>query len=337
MAWTLSQLAEHIGATVQGDADISVSEIATLAGAGNGQISFLSNSKYRTQLANTQASAVIVSADDAEYCPTAALICEDPYVGFARIAQLLDTTPAAAHAVHPSAIIDDSVSLGDNVAIGANAVVEAGVSLGDNVQIGPGCVIGRNVTVGANTKIWANVTLYHEVVIGDDCLIQAGAVIGADGFGYANDKGNWVKIPQLGSVIIGNNVEIGASTTIDRGAIDDTQIGDGVILDNQIQIAHNVVIGAHTAIAGCTVVAGSVRIGSHCTIGGMVAINGHLEICDKAFITGMSMVIKDIKEPGAYSSGMPAVTNREWRKNAVAMRNLDSFNQRLKALEKQLK
>ena len=337
MAFTLEYLARQIGGTVKGDADLVIESIGTLAGAGNGQISFLSNSKYRSQLATTQASAVIVSAEDAEFCPVNALICANPYVGFAKIAQLLDDTPNVSEDIAATAVIHPSVTLGRNVRIGHNAVIEAGAVLGDDVQIGAGCFVGKHAYIGEGTKLWANVTIYHKVQMGKHCLVQSGTVIGSDGFGYANEGGQWIKIPQLGRVIIGDNVEIGASTTIDRGAIEDTIIGNGVILDNQIQIAHNVVIGDYTAIAGCSVIAGSTKVGRHCTFGGLVAINGHLEICDNVFLTGMTMVIKDIKEPGAYSSGMPAVTNREWRKNAVAMRNLDSFNQRLKAVEKQLK
>ena len=220
--------------------------------------------------------------------------------------------------------------MGKNVSIGPHAVIESGVKLADNVQIGP----GKDAIVGANTKLWANVTLYHRVVLGQDCLIQSATVIGADGFGYANDKGRWVKIPQLGTVVLGDRVEVGASSTIDRGALDDTIISNGVIIDNQCQIAHNVVIGENTAIAGCTVVAGSTTIGRHCTVGGLVGINGHMEICDNVHITGMSMVTKSINKPGVYSSGMPATENREWRKNGVALRNLSTLNQRVKALEK---
>ena len=335
---SLKDIAAAIGAELHlaegDDPSILISSIATLAKAGNGQISFLANSKYRSQLENTRAQVVILSSADLSHCKVSALVMDSPYVGFAKVAQLLDTTPAAAHDISSHATIASDVRLGANVKIGPNAVIESGVLLGDNVQIGAGCFVGQGSNIGANTKLWANVTVYHNVSLGQDCLVHAATVIGADGFGYANDKGKWIKIPQLGRVLIGDRVEIGASSTIDRGALDDTVIHDGVIIDNQCQIAHNVIIGENTAIAGCTVVAGSVTIGRNCTIGGMVAINGHIEICDGAYITGMSMITKAISQPGVYSSGMPAQPNREWRKNMVALKNIDTLNQRVKNLEK---
>ncbi|GGD56814.1 UDP-3-O-(3-hydroxymyristoyl)glucosamine N-acyltransferase [Lacimicrobium alkaliphilum] len=332
--YSLSQLAEYLGAEVQGDGDVTIHAVSTLARAGKGQISFLSNSKYRSQLRDTRADAVIVQAEDVAFCPVNALVMNNPYVGFARLAQLMDTTPAAADSVSPHAVIAVDAELGQNVVIGANAVIDSGVKLGDRVQIGAGCVIGKNVTIGADTKLWANVTLYHDVQIGSNCLIQSAAVIGADGFGYANDNGHWVKIPQLGRVIIGDRVEIGASTTIDRGALDDTRIADGVIIDNQCQIAHNVMIGENTAIAGCTVVGGSTHIGRNCTIGGLSAITGHINIADNVHFTGMSMVTKGVSQAGAYSSGLPSQPSRDWRKAVVNVRNLDRLGQRVKELEK---
>lgn len=337
-AKTLKEIATAIGAELhlaEGDSeDTLISSIATLAKAGDGQISFLANSKYRNKLASSSAQAIIIHGDDVGHCKSSALVMPNPYVGFAKVAQLLDTTPAAAHDISSHAVIASDVQLGTDVKIGPHVVIESGVTLGQGVQIGPGCFIGKNVRIGDHTKLWANVSIYHEVIIGKNCLVQAATVIGADGFGYANDRGQWVKIPQLGKVIIGDRVEIGASTTIDRGALDDTEIHDGVIIDNQCQIAHNVIVGQNTAIAGCTVVAGSTIIGKNVTIGGLVAINGHIEICDGTFITGMSMITKSISESGVYSSGMPAQANREWRKNAVALKNIDSLNQRIRALEK---
>jgi UDP-3-O-[3-hydroxymyristoyl] glucosamine N-acyltransferase len=335
---SLQELATHIGAELNlkgtDTPETLINSLASLAGAGNGQISFLSNSKYRSQLADTAAQAVILQPDDLPHCKRSALVMQNPYVGFAIAAQFLDTTPPAAHDISSHAHIADDVELGHNVKIGANTVIEAGVKLGDNVEIGPGCFIGQGAEIGANCKLWANVTVYHRVVMGEDCLIQASTVLGSDGFGYANDKGKWIKIPQLGSVIIGDRVEIGASTTIDRGALDNTVIGDGVIIDNQCQIAHNVVIGENTAMAACSVIAGSSVLGSNCSIAGLVGINGHIEICDNVHFTGMSMVTKSISEPGVYSSGMPAIANREWRKNAITLRNISTLNQRVKTLEK---
>lgn len=332
--YSLAQLAEHVGAELIGDPNIRIASIATLSKASSGQISFLSNSKYRSQLADTNASAVILHPKEQEHCPSAALVMPNPYAGFALIAQLLDDTPRSSSDISPSATVASSVVMGQDVTIGAGAVIEDGVRLGEGVQIGAGCFIGKNTKIGHGTKLWANVTLYHNCDIGAQCLIQSGTVIGADGFGYAPDNGKWLKIPQLGRVVIGDNTEIGANTCIDRGALDDTIIGKGVILDNLIQIAHNAVIGDYTCIAGCSVVAGSANVGKHCVIGGFVAINGHTEIADKVSITGYSMVTKDIREPGVYSSGLPATTNKQWRKNMAALKNLDSLRSRVKALEK---
>jgi UDP-3-O-[3-hydroxymyristoyl] glucosamine N-acyltransferase len=263
---------------------------------------------------------------------------DNPYMGYALLANLLDSTPQTASGIHSTATIADTAILGENVSIGANAVIEHGVSLADNVSIGAGCFIGQNVKIGLSTALWANCTVYHQVEIGHDCLIQANTVIGSDGFGYAPVKGQyqWHKIPQLGSVIIGNRVEIGASTTIDRGALDNTHIKDGVILDNQIQIAHNVIIGENTAMAACSVIAGSSIIGKNCTIAGLVGINGHINVADNCVFTGMAMVTKDISTPGVYSSGMPAAPNKDWNKTNARVKRLDSLTKRVIELEKLL-
>ncbi|MGS2721972.1 UDP-3-O-(3-hydroxymyristoyl)glucosamine N-acyltransferase [Paraglaciecola aestuariivivens] len=335
---SLGQLAQNIGAELhlaKGDTqETPISGLSTLVKANQGQLSFLSNPKYSGQLQNTQAQAVILHPNELAHCPCSALVMANPYVGFAKAAQILDSTPAMASELSPLASIGQNVQLGNNVKIAAHAVIEDNVVLGDNVQIGPGCFVGKSARLGANTKLWANVSIYHNVVLGDNCLVQANTVIGSDGFGYANDQGKWLKIPQLGSVIIGNNVEIGASTTIDRGALDNTVLADGVIIDNQCQIAHNVEIGENTAMAACSVIAGSTVIGKNCSIAGLVGINGHITVCDNVVFTGMTMVTKNISEPGVYSSGMPASTNKEWRKNMVTLRNITSLNQRVKILEK---
>lgn len=261
---------------------------------------------------------------------------KNPYLTYARMAQILDTTPQPAQKIAPSAVIDATAKLGNNVSIGANAVIESGVELGDNVIIGAGCFVGKNSKIGAGSRLWANVTIYHEIQIGQNCLIQSGTVVGADGFGYANDRGNWVKIPQIGRVIIGDRVEIGACTTIDRGALDDTVIGNGVIIDNQCQIAHNVVIGDNTAVAGGVIMAGSLKIGRYCMIGGASVINGHMEICDKVTVTGMGMVMRPITEPCVYSSGIPLQPNKVWRKTAALVMNIDDMSKRLKSLERKV-
>lgn len=338
-SYTLHKIADHIGASIVNSRNIEldsirISQVATLNNAKRNQISFLANAKYARQLETTQASAVIIHPDAIDKCQTIALVMDNPYVGYALTAQLLDSTPKSADSIHVSAVIDESVSLGESVSIGANSVIESGAVIGDHVTIGAGCFIGKNVTILEHTQLWSNVSVYHEVEIGAYCLIHANTVIGADGFGYAKYEGKWVKIPQLGRVIIGNRVEIGASTTIDRGALEDTQIHDGVILDNQVQIAHNAIIGENTAIAGCTVIAGSTTIGKNCTIGGMSAVSGHLTIADNTYFTGMAMVTKSIKKPGVYSSGMPAQDNREWHKCNARIKKLDVMSKRLTALEK---
>ncbi len=335
-AYTLEQLAQLLSAELHGSGAETISAVATLENASQGQISFLSNSKYRKFLQQTKASVVLIQQSELEFCPVAALVVPDPYVAFAKVAQLLDNTPRAATGVAPSAQVDPTAQLGTDVAIGPNVVVSAGAVIGDGVQLGAGTFIGEGAQIGAGCKVWPNVTVYHRVQIGADCIIHSGAVIGADGFGFANQRGNWLKIPQVGTVIIGARTEIGASTTIDRGALEDTVIGTNCIIDNQVQIAHNVQIGDHTAIAGCTVVAGSTKIGKYCVIGGACAINGHMEICDGVHITGMSMIIKSITEKGVYSSGMPAATNLEWRKNSARYRQLDQMYQRLRELEQQV-
>jgi UDP-3-O-[3-hydroxymyristoyl] glucosamine N-acyltransferase len=333
MSYTLKQLAEKIGAEVHGDETYIIHSLATLSTANAQQIAFLANKKYSQQLADTKAGAVIISSQHLNDCNTHALVMNNPYLGYALTAQLLDTTPKPANSIHPSAQISADVTLGDNVAIGANTVIEQGAVISDNVTIGAGCFIGVQAKIGASTKLWSNVSIYHRVEIGQDCLIQANTVIGSDGFGYANDQGKWLKIPQLGSVIIGNKVEIGASTTIDRGALENTVIKDGVILDNQIQIAHNVVIGENTAMAACSVIAGSTVIGKNCVIAGLVGINGHIEVADGCVFTGMTMVTKDINESGVYSSGMPCQPNKEWNKNNARIRKLESILKRIKSAE----
>lgn len=332
----LAELAQHLQAQLHGDGDITITGVASMQFAKPGQITFMVNPRYREQLADCQASAVVLTQEHLPFVKSAALVVTDPYLCYARMAQLLDTTPLPASSIGQGAVIDASAQLGHNVAIGANTVIESGVRLGDNVIVGAGCFIGKNTVIGAHSRLWANVTIYHEIQIGEHCLIQSGTVIGADGFGYANDRGNWVKIPQLGRVIIGHHVEIGACTTIDRGALDDTLIGNGVIIDNQCQIAHNVIIGDNTAVAGGVVMAGSLKIGRYCMIGGASVINGHMEICDKVTVTGMSMVMRPVSQPGVYSSGVPLQPNKVWRKTAALVMSIDQMNKRLKAVERKV-
>lgn len=332
----LADLAQQLNAELHGDGDIVITGVASMHSAKSQQITFLSNSRYREQLAACNASAVVLTEADLPFCTSAALVVRNPYLTYALMAQIMDTTPAPAKDIAPSAVIDATAQLGNNISVGANAVIEEGVVLGDNVIIGAGCFVGKFTKIGSGTRLWANVSVYHQIEIGEKCLIQSGTVIGADGFGYANDRGNWIKIPQLGTVRIGDRVEIGACTTIDRGALDDTIIGNGVIIDNQCQIAHNVMIGDNTAVAGGVIMAGSLKIGRYCQIGGASVINGHMEICDKAVVTGMGMVMRPITEPGIYSSGIPLQPNKAWRKTAALVMNIDEINKRLKAVEKKV-
>ncbi|EMI5491405.1 UDP-3-O-(3-hydroxymyristoyl)glucosamine N-acyltransferase [Providencia stuartii] len=332
----LADLAQQLNAQLHGDGDIVITGIAPMYSANNQQITFLSDSRYSDKLAECQAAAVVLTAKDLEACKVAALVVDNPYLAYARMAQIMDTTPSPAENIHASAVIAEDAILGSNVAVGANAVIESGVVLGDNVVIGAGCFVGKNTRIGAGSRLWANVSIYHHIEIGEQCLIQSGTVIGSDGFGYANDRGKWVKIPQLGTVIIGDHVEIGACTTIDRGALDNTVIGSNVIIDNQCQIAHNVTIGEGTAVAGGVIMAGSLKIGRYCMIGGASVINGHMEICDKVTVTGMGMVMRPITEPGVYSSGIPLQPNKTWRKTAALVLNINEMNKRLKTVEREL-
>ncbi|PHM48684.1 UDP-3-O-(3-hydroxymyristoyl)glucosamine N-acyltransferase [Xenorhabdus miraniensis] len=332
----LADLAQQLNAQLHGDGDIVITGIAPMYSANSEQITFLSDSRYTDKLVECQAAAVVLREADLPHCKVAALVVKDPYLAYARMAQIMDTTPQSAQDIHPSAVISPDAVLGKNVAVGANAVIESGVELGDNVIIGAGCFIGKNARIGAGTRLWANVSVYHNVEMGESCLIQSGTVIGSDGFGYANERGNWIKIPQLGTVIIGNKVEIGACTTIDRGALDNTVIGNGVIIDNQCQIAHNVTIGDNTAVAGGVIMAGSLKIGRYCMIGGASVINGHMSICDKVTVTGMSMVMRPITEPGVYSSGIPLQPNKTWRKTAALVMGINDMNKRLKSVERRL-
>ncbi|MGN0902770.1 MAG: UDP-3-O-(3-hydroxymyristoyl)glucosamine N-acyltransferase [Succinivibrio sp.] len=332
----LKEIAEKIGAELVGNGDVEISRVANLKTAGKSEISFLSDPKYREVLSQSQADAVIVRKDDVEHVKCSALVMKDPYVGFARVAQLLDTTPAVATNIHPSAVVEDGAVLGNNVALGPNVFVQRGAKIGDNVQLGANVVVGPNAVIGEGTKLYPNVSVYHDCVIGSRCLIQSGTVIGGDGFGYANERGEWIKIPQTGRVVIGNRVEIGACTCIDRGAIDDTVIEDNVIIDNLCQIAHNVHIGYGTAVAGGTTFAGSVTIGKYCIIGGTSVFNGHISICDGTTISGMCMVMRSIDKPGVYSSGIPAQTNKEWRVTAARTLHINEMYHRLGELEKQV-
>ncbi len=337
--YSVAELAERFDLGVQGDPARIVSGVGTLAGADTTELSFLSNSKYTAQLASTRAGAVVVRRENLADCPTTALIAKDPYVAYARIAALFERLPAAPPGVHPSAVVAADARVSASASIGPHCVVEAGAVIGDGVTLGPHCIIGEGCTIGAQSRLVARVTLVTRVTLGRRVLVHPGAVIGSDGFGLAFDRdacehGAWVKLPQLGGVRIGDDCEIGANTTIDRGALDDTVLEEDVRLDNQIQIAHNVHVGAHTAMAGCAAVAGSAKIGRYCMIGGNAGVLGHLELADRVTITAKSLVTHSIRESGEYSSGVPLQNNRQWRKNAARFKHLDEYVRRLSALEK---
>ena len=340
MACLLGELAEYAGCRLKGNPSIEIDRVCTLHDGRPGGITFLANRKYARHLPTTTASAVILRSEDVSSCPVAALIHDNPYASYARIAGYIerhDTGQAPAGGIHATAVIHGTAKIGKGVTLGAGVVIGANASIGDNSAVGPGCVISDNVLIGENADLHSNITIYKQCTVGHNALIHAGVVIGADGFGQVQDKGEWIKVPQLGRVVIGDNVEIGANTTIDRGAIEDTVIGNGVKLDNQIQIGHNVRIGDHTAIAGCTGIAGSAEIGCRCTIGGMVVILGHLKIADDVHITAQSMVTKSIKAAGVYSSSTPLQTNARWKRNYARLSQLDDMARRLKELERQLK
>ncbi len=332
----LAELAVRFGCELRGDPDIDIRAVASLAAATPDSISFLANPRYRPQLRDTQAGAVIVDAASAADCSVAVLVAEHPHACFARVAALLHPEPVAEPGRHPSAVIAADAAIDASAHIGPQCVIGAGARIGPRVVLGPACIVEAGATLGADVRLVARVTVCREVTLGDRCIVQPGAVIGADGFGYAPERGAWVKVPQVGSVRVGADVEIGANTTIDRGAIGDTVIEDGVKLDNQIQIGHNVVVGAHTAMAACVGVSGSTRIGRRCQIGGAVGIVGHLTICDDVVVTGYTMVASSIATPGVYSSGLPATAAADWRRTVGRLRRLDGMASRLRAIERRL-
>ncbi|HUD42223.1 MAG TPA: UDP-3-O-(3-hydroxymyristoyl)glucosamine N-acyltransferase [Dokdonella sp.] len=330
--YALAELAERFDLALHGDGRGSIEGVGTLGAAGPEQLSFLASAQYRGQLASTRAGAVIVREADAAACPVPALVAADPYLAYARIAALFDHVPAAAPGIHPSAVVAAEARIAAGASIGPFCVVEAGAVVEDGAVVGPHCTIGADCRVGAGSRLVARVTLVLRVELGRRVLVHPGAVIGADGFGLAFERDHWIKVPQLGGVRVGDDCEIGANTTIDRGAIEDTVLEADVRLDNQIQIAHNVHIGAHTALAGCAAVAGSARIGRYCLIGGGAGILGHLEIADRVTVTARSLVTHSIREPGEYSSGTPIQENRLWRRNAARFKHLDELARRVAQL-----
>lgn len=335
-SFKLSDIAKHIQAEVKGDPNKLINGLSPLQSANSSQLAFLDNPKYRKYLQSTKAGAVIVHPNEQEHCPVDALLSDKPYVAYAKAAQLFEFKPTIAQGIHSSAVIGENCKIAKTASIAAGVVIADNVEIGEHTIIHPGCVVGEAVSIGKQCILWPNVTLYHGVKLGNEVIIHSSTVVGSDGFGMANQQGEWLKIPQIGTVIIHDKVEIGASTTIDRGALGDTIIHKGVKLDNQIQIGHNVEIGEHTAIAACSGVSGSTKIGKHCMISGMVGFTGHFEVVDNVIITGMTMVSKSITKPGIYSSGTAMEPHKQWLKNAVRFRQLDDMAKKVAQLEQQL-
>jgi UDP-3-O-[3-hydroxymyristoyl] glucosamine N-acyltransferase len=334
VAIPLGRLAGECGAELVGDGEVLIDRVATLDGAGKGAIAFLSNPKYRDRLATTRASAVILSPTDAAGTPLPKLISANPYATYARVAAILHPPQIATPGVNPSAVIASSAHVAPSAAIGPNAVIGERTTIGERASVGAGTVIAEDCSVGSDCVLHPRVVLYARTSVGPRTIIHSGAVIGADGFGMAEQGGRWLKVPQIGRTLIGADVEIGANTTIDRGAIGDTVIEDDVKLDNQIQIGHNCRIGAHTAIAGCVGIAGSTSVGRNCKIGGAAMIAGHLEIADGSIVSACTGLFESIRSPGVYTGTFPALPHREWRHVASAMRRLRSIADRLRTLER---
>ncbi len=333
----LGDIVARLGGELLGDPAVEISAVGTLRGAGPGAISFLSHPRYRADLAASRASALIVPPDARDASSLPRIVCADPYVYFARVSALLNPPPQVDPGVHPSAVIAAGARVAASANVDAGCVIGAGASIGEGAALGAACVVGEGVSIGAQVRLYPRVTVYPGCAIGERAIVHSGAVIGADGFGFANEGGKWLKIPQVGGVRIGADVEVGANTTIDRGAIEDTVIEDGVKLDNQVQIGHNCRIGAHSAIAGCVGIAGSTTIGRHCMIGGAAMIGGHLSIADRVVIAGSTVVTKSIEAQGTYLSVIPAEEAREWRRIVAHLRSLARLTDRLRALDRRVR
>lgn len=336
--YTLDFLASNLDGVVKGDGSVEIKKIATLSQAGEGDISFCTNPKYLKDLSETKASAVLITEEALDYCNTNAVVLSNPYMALAKVMELFDKSPQPNGKIHSKAVIASSAVIGENVTIDANAVIGENVVIEDGVTIGACATVHDSTRIGKDTIIKSNVSIAHDVEIGSDCIIHQNATIGCDGFGNARDEdGSWTKIPQLGKVIIENNVEIGAGTTVDRGAIDDTIIKEGARIDNLVQIAHNVVIGRNTALAGVTAVAGSTKIGDNCLIGGQSAITGHITICDNAVIGGASNIGKSITKPGMYYAAFEAKPRIQWGRFVAKLSKIDKLMAKVKELEEKLK
>jgi UDP-3-O-[3-hydroxymyristoyl] glucosamine N-acyltransferase len=337
MVYTLAELAHLCDGHVIGDGTIRIQDVATLEGASDSDIAYVAEPKYRDQLAITRAGAVILSQSDAEFYSGNSIVAADPKLAYARIAQLLHAPVHPGGAIDAHAIVHPEASVAESAYVGPGAVVERGAQIGERVYIGAGCVIGEEADIGADSWLHARVVVAHHCRVGKRCILQSGVVVGGDGFGYARDREHrWVKIPQVGRAILGDDVEIGANSTVDRGAQGDTVVGDGVKIDNLVQIAHNVRLGENTAIAAGAGVAGSAIIGKRCAIGGQAGIFGHIQIADDVTVAGKSMVAKSIAKPGVYSSALRVETLETWQRIAARLRRLDDFAKRLEQIEQRL-
>lgn len=335
-SFRLGDIVKQLGGELIGDADVRIDQVATLESARPTDITFLTQPRFLPQLGQTQAGAVILGPEARDASSLPRIISANPYAYFARVSAFLNPPAAIEPGIHESAVVDKSARIAGSASIGACAVIGKHAQVADHAIIGPGCFIGEAASIGAGSRLHANVTVYHDCRIGARCIVHSGAVIGSDGFGIAKDDGVWRKIPQIGRALIGDDVEIGANTTIDRGALDDTVIEDGVKLDNQIQIAHNVRIGACTAIAGCVGIAGSARIGRHCMLGGAAMILGHITIADHVTVSAGTFIMKSIDEPGTYTGVYPFSSHPRWLKNAAHLRQLDDLAKRIHELERRL-
>ena len=323
-ALTLKEIVGRLGGEAVGEVAAPLTGVASLDSAGPTHIAFLSNPKFRSKLAATRAGAVILGPADRDAASIPRIVTDNPYAYYAKAVTLFHPEPPAVPGIHPTALVDATARVAASAEIGPYVTVGAGASIGDGVRVGAGCAIGARASIGAGSRLHPRVTIYDDCTIGARCLLHSGVVVGADGFGMAPAEGRFIKIPQVGRVLVGDDVEIGANTCIDRGALDDTVIEEGVKLDNLIQVGHNCRIGAHTVIAGCTGISGSVTIGRQCMIGGGVGIVGHLSICDKVTLTGYTLVTKSIARPGTYSSGVPFMPHAEWLKAVIQLRRLSA-------------
>jgi UDP-3-O-[3-hydroxymyristoyl] glucosamine N-acyltransferase len=327
--YSVKKISEIFNLDFIGDGNFIINKVSSINNASENSIIFFSDKKFLSLLKETRSKVVITSKNLTKYCNGNIILSENPYLLFAQISHLIAGKPKLKYGIHKS-VNTLTENLNNKICIKPNTIIGNNVVLGDDTFIGSNCFIGNNIIIGSNSYIYSNVVIYDNVKIGNNIIIHSGTVIGSDGFGYVNDKNSWYKIPQIGGVVIGNDVEIGSNTSIDRGTLDNTIIGNGVKIDNQIQIAHNVEIGDNTAIAGCAGIAGSAKIGKNCTIGGGAGIQGHIKICDNTQITGMTKVSCDIKEAGVYSSGTPLMSNAQWLKSAARFKKLNELFLKIK-------